>query len=129
MFLDEARESSYLFTGFNSELSCVLKDSPKLLLFARNLCDNPAQLKNRQRLLQLHTLMKRIACHAEIFADETKKLNIDTLPGQLRKALDVANLTKLQLDAMLNIKPLSYNRKLQLRNAEQRQLIRVGSSR
>ena len=57
-----------------------------------------------------------------------KILNIDTSPDQLRNALYVANLTKLQLGKMLNIKPQSDNRKPQLRNAKLRQLIRVGSS-
>ena len=52
-------------------------------------------------------MMKRITGHAKNLLDETRLLKHDTSATQFRKALDVANLLKVQLEEMIKGKPSS----------------------
>ena len=78
----EAKDISYELTGIDSDLSLVIRDSPKLLVFFKNLRDNKAQSRNKEKVLRLLSMMKRITCHVENLLDETRLLEHDTSANQ-----------------------------------------------
>ena len=104
---DESKTNSFLHTGLESDLSLVIRDTPNLLLFSRNLRENQSQARNKHKLHVIHSKMKIIKCHSENLLDETALLELDSSIEQCRKAFDVAHVFKLHLEQLIEGKPSS----------------------
>ena len=102
---DESKTNSFLHTGLQSDLSLVIRDTPNLLLFSRNLRENQSQARNKHKIHVIHSKMKIIKCHSENLLDETALLERDSSKEQGRKAFDVAHVFKLHLEQLINGKP------------------------
>ena len=126
---NRANENAYRFSGTESNLSQVIRDSPCLHQFAVNIHANRSTgYINKERLHWRYSQMKHIHCNVQNLLHETQLLMHNQTSVRRKIALDVANQLKEQIDQLLIGKPLQTNPHQRLKNSKLCELLNGGYS-
>jgi hypothetical protein len=106
---ERARDNAHRYTGTKSDILQVLRDSPSLLQFIVNMCENQSGSRNKQKLDWRYSKMKNINCDVRNLLNETSSLKDNNTSQHQKIAFDVAKGLKYQLEQFVSGKTSTNN--------------------
>jgi hypothetical protein len=125
---EKARDNAYRYTGPESNLSRLLRNSPSLLKFIAIMRENQSGSRNKLKLDWRHSKMKVIHCNVTNLLNETITLKKDNSSVCRKNAFDVAVCLKDQLEEFVCGKPETDNHNRKPKNSRLRGLLNLGVS-